>query len=189
MGKKQFIDKKKSVTFNLVYRSNANSDARPDGVLVDSDKGVRVGRVDPEAIGDASAESRRASPPGQEQRGPPPHAWRLQPGGAAHVASVRAAECALPAPPGPCRYPPGHPLSWLVEEDGPTGEELPEERRRELVSLGFPDDGYDYLAHLRSLGRGAASLEVDGAPGTAAAAPATPAIDEMRATGELRLIH
>ena len=27
--------------------------------------------------------------------------------------------------------------------------QLPEDRRRELVSLGFPDDGYDYLKHLK----------------------------------------
>ena len=32
--------------------------------------------------------------------------------------------------------------------------ELSEERRRELVSQGFPDDGYDYLRHLRDLGHG-----------------------------------
>ncbi|EFJ46956.1 hypothetical protein VOLCADRAFT_92444 [Volvox carteri f. nagariensis] len=31
---------------------------------------------------------------------------------------------------------------------------LSEERRRELLALGFPDDGYDYLRHLRDLGRG-----------------------------------
>ena len=27
--------------------------------------------------------------------------------------------------------------------------QVPEERRREIVDLGFPDDGYDYLKHLK----------------------------------------
>lgn len=27
--------------------------------------------------------------------------------------------------------------------------QLPEEKRREIVDLGFPDDGYDYLKHLK----------------------------------------
>ncbi|KAG2495893.1 hypothetical protein HYH03_006131 [Edaphochlamys debaryana] len=34
------------------------------------------------------------------------------------------------------------------------GYSMTEERRRELLALGFPDDGYDYLKHLRDLGRG-----------------------------------
>lgn len=64
----------------------------------------------------------------------------------------------LPSPRRP-RYPPGHPLAWLEEAGDSEGEELPEERRRELLQLGFPDDGYDYLRHMRTLGRGGASLE------------------------------
>ena len=34
------------------------------------------------------------------------------------------------------------------QEEGPVLQ-LPEDRRKELVSLGFPDDGYDYLKHLK----------------------------------------
>ncbi len=45
------------------------------------------------------------------------------------------------------RYPPGHPLAFLNEQ-----EPLTEERRREIIALGFPDDGYDYLKHLRRRG-------------------------------------
>ena len=55
------------------------------------------------------------------------------------------------------RYPPGHPLAWLEEDE--SVEEMSGTRRRELIDLGFPDDGYDYLKHLRTLGRGAATLE------------------------------
>lgn len=37
---------------------------------------------------------------------------------------------------------------------------MSEERRRELVEMGFPDDGYDYLKHMRAPGRGGrANLE------------------------------
>jgi hypothetical protein len=45
--------------------------------------------------------------------------------------------------------------------DGPF-EELPESRRREHIELGLPDDGYDYLKHLRSL-RPAPAAELDAA--------------------------
>lgn len=44
------------------------------------------------------------------------------------------------------RFPPGHPLAWLHE---PQKSIISEERRKEIVALGFPDDGYDYLQHLR----------------------------------------
>jgi len=59
----------------------------------------------------------------------------------------------------------GNPLSWLNEEDsiwggGQVGTSgLDESRRQELIELGFDDDGYDYLKHLRTLGRGQARLE------------------------------
>lgn len=44
---------------------------------------------------------------------------------------------------------------WLQDEV----DDISEERRKELIELGFPDDGYDYLKHLRVLGKGQASLE------------------------------
>ncbi len=50
------------------------------------------------------------------------------------------------------RYPPGHPLSWLDDEEGQAA--LSEERRQQILDLGFPDDGYDYLKHMRVLGQG-----------------------------------
>jgi protein LTV1 len=33
----------------------------------------------------------------------------------------------------------------------PAGGSLPDHARREILELGLPDDGYDYLAHLREL--------------------------------------
>ncbi|KAL6841927.1 hypothetical protein ACP4OV_028439 [Aristida adscensionis] len=35
--------------------------------------------------------------------------------------------------------------------DEGTGDDLPERVRQEIMALGLPDDGYDYLAHLREL--------------------------------------
>ena len=37
-----------------------------------------------------------------------------------------------------CRYPPGHPLAWLQEEQA--SAPMSEERRRELIELGFPGE-------------------------------------------------
>lgn len=82
----------------------------------------------------------------------------------------------------PCRYPPGHPLAWLEEEAEP---EMSEARRRELLELGFPDDGYDYLRHMRTMGVGGASLEGVGgeAAGRGAAAPEPAAAAGARGGG------
>lgn len=44
---------------------------------------------------------------------------------------------------------------WFQDEV----DDISENRRKELIELGFPDDGYDYLKHLRVLGKGQASLE------------------------------
>lgn len=44
---------------------------------------------------------------------------------------------------------------WFQDEV----DDISEDRRKELIELGFPDDGYDYLKHLRVLGKGQASLE------------------------------
>ncbi|PSC71647.1 LTV1-like protein isoform A [Micractinium conductrix] len=90
--------------------------------------------------------------------------------------AARAADAAAAAG---RRYPPGHPLAWLQEEQA--SAPMSEERRRELIELGFPDDGYDYLKHTRVLGRGVASLE--GMPAAAAivAAAAAAAAAEAEA--------
>ena len=52
---------------------------------------------------------------------------------------------------GPARQTP-----WWFQDEV---DDISEERRKELIELGFPDDGYDYLKHLRVLGKGQASLE------------------------------
>lgn len=58
---------------------------------------------------------------------------------------------------GASSFPVGHPLSWLQE---PPPDVMSPERRSELMGMGFPDDGYDYLKHMRAPGRGGkANLE------------------------------
>lgn len=117
MVKKKFIDKKKSVTYSLVYRSTEDADALPERTLMEAGRGgAAAGQPDVEAVAEA------------------------------HQTAVATR-----------RYPPGHPLAWI--EDQELQGEMTDERRRELVELGFPDDGYDYLRHVRTLGVGAGSLE------------------------------
>ncbi|XP_002967416.2 protein LTV1 homolog [Selaginella moellendorffii] len=41
-----------------------------------------------------------------------------------------------------------------------TPQGLPEHVRRELVEMGFPDDGYNYMKHMRSIGAGGGSVFV-----------------------------
>lgn len=51
---------------------------------------------------------------------------------------------------------PARQAAWWFQDEV---DEISEDRRKELIELGFPDDGYDYLKHLRVLGKGQASLE------------------------------
>lgn len=39
----------------------------------------------------------------------------------------------------------------VTAERLPRGSSLPDHVRREIVELGFPDDGYNYLSHLREI--------------------------------------
>ena len=58
-------------------------------------------------------------------------------------------------------YPTGHPLSFFQYEPA---SDLTEEQRQEMVDLGLPDDGYDYLKHLRDVaGSGKAEPSSEGA--------------------------
>lgn len=102
MGKKKpFIDKKKSTTYSLIYRSQDDAQADPEG----SDR-------------------------------------ILQPTDSVGVPDVQTEQVG--------RWPPGHPLAWLQAERA--NRVTDDARRREIVSLGLPDDGYDYMKHLRIVG-------------------------------------
>ncbi|KAL0054064.1 hypothetical protein WJX82_003186 [Trebouxia sp. C0006] len=58
---------------------------------------------------------------------------------------------------------------WFQDEV----DDISEDRRKELIELGFPDDGYDYLKHMRVLGKGQASLEGAEAHADAEVGPST----------------
>ena len=66
-------------------------------------------------------------------------------------------------------------------DDETASQPISEDRRRENLEYGFPDDGYDYMRHLRIIGRGQASMEQhsnrpsEGAPGTSTPAPSAAA--------------
>ena len=139
MGRrKPFVDKKKSTTYNVIYREAAQEDeTAEEREWVEKEKGVGVGRPDMDLL---------------EER----H----------HQESLQGR-----------RYPPGHPLSWLEEEEGQ--EALSEDRRKQNLDLGFPDDGYDYLKHLRVLGKGR------GEGLSTAEGPSAPAAANPPAAGEL----
>ena len=57
-GKKSFIDKKNSTTYNLIYRASEvpvdGEEAPPERQLVDSRLGIGIGRVDEESVSAAA---------------------------------------------------------------------------------------------------------------------------------------
>ena len=167
MGRRTpFIDKKRATSYSLVFASaedgNGNAGADPDAPAADG---------------------------GPPSSAPRPAADRILVSSALGVgigrpdaAAVAAASANRPPP----RYPPHHPLAWLENEDGAAGaaagaSSLTPARRREMLDLGFPDDGYDYLRHLREPAQ-ARAVEMSGEDGVgeetgaaAAAAAAAPA--------------
>jgi hypothetical protein len=63
------------------------------------------------------------------------------------------------------RWPASHPLAWLhAAETNKVGDDA---RRREIVGMGLPDDGYDYTKHLRVVGNQPASSLVENTAGKA----------------------
>ncbi|KAK3009373.1 hypothetical protein RJ639_013790, partial [Escallonia herrerae] len=115
MGKKKFIDKKKSATFQLIARdtSDPSYDIGPSGdrvfVRVDSSPYSIDGFFDDQKDAVPSdSDSIFADAPGD-------------------VDGVTLGGQFGPPPP------------------------LPDRVRREILELGFPDDGYNYLAHLREI--------------------------------------
>lgn len=61
-GKKSFIDKKNSTTYNLIYRASEvpvdGEENEPERQLVDSRLGIGIGRVDEESVSAAANSSR-----------------------------------------------------------------------------------------------------------------------------------
>lgn len=130
MGKKKFFDKKKSATFQLMARDTSDPNYSPDP------SGDRVFvRVDNNQYTPSSLEGRQndsdfADPDSIYADAPDDHDDEDQGGGYGGVVDHRSEATALP-----------------------------DHVRREILELGFPDDGYNYLAHVREItntGAGAA---------------------------------
>ncbi|KAL3690260.1 hypothetical protein R1sor_016569 [Riccia sorocarpa] len=148
MGKKKFIDRKKAATFHLVFRGydeDENPDA-PTRVFTRVDAGENFVRGfsddDPRSFQQSSEYGDR----GHDRSGE----------GTGEKYEFNNDE---------------EDYSRFADADEESGEEeeivsragkritsaeirkgLSEEKRRELIELGFPDDGYDYLQHLRKIG-------------------------------------
>jgi protein LTV1 len=136
--KKTFIDKKSATTYALVYRSTdgADDDAGAAALALAAEQGGRVLAADgADRVLVAQQPARPGEgPPRAAGGGPPPHDPRAV-----------------------YRHFFGGGDSDEGEGLGPGGGGggIPEAKRRELLSLGFPDDGYDYLKHMRVVGGGA----------------------------------
>lgn len=133
MGKKKFIDKKKSATFHLLARDSSapNYDDTPgsDRIFV---------RVDNNPVSVASFigsdELYGASGGGDDEPnsifGDAPEDNEDDENDDRVIGNSM--------------------LGWS-ENPGPAAQPLPEHVRREILELGFPDDGYNYLLHMREI--------------------------------------
>ncbi|KAG8377871.1 hypothetical protein BUALT_Bualt08G0078600 [Buddleja alternifolia] len=124
MGKKkQFIDKKKSATFQLMARdsSDPNYSSGPSGnqifVRVDNNNHYTPDSFFNDDVPDADADPDSIFADAPEDFD---------------------GEDANGAVGGACRY-------------EPQTSSLPDHVRREILELGFPDDGYNYLTHMRDI--------------------------------------
>ena len=130
MVKKKF-DKKSAKTYSLVYEPTARSEGTRDR---DDDKGQHIG----------------------EDTGDTTHALEEAAGASRVLHEFTSHSRSQPLPYDELqrfRQKQGHPLEWLMEERGLLKKEntLDEKKRHELIELGFDDDGYDYMQHLKTL--------------------------------------
>ena len=126
MVKKKF-DKKNATTYSLVYQPTGSEVA-----------GGLPGASDGQAPGEGDGAGAGAGAGGRMLHEFASHARSQQTLSEAELRKFRAKQ--------------GTPLDWLMEERGLKAENTLDERRRhELIELGFDDDGYDYLQHLKTL--------------------------------------
>ena len=163
MGKKKpFIDKKRAVTFSLVYagEGDSSSGSEDEQQYEDHDQQQEDERREDEkrdGVGEKKSLSSSSSPLPPPSSSPgirrvlvpvddlgkgPSVTWEGNQGGNTTGEGSSYPQQSLNA---------FAPPSWLMEKMGfePELPPLEESRRREILELGFPDDGYDYLKHLR----------------------------------------
>lgn len=122
MGKKKFVDKKKSATFQLLARDSSDPNYDPQGP-----SGDRVFiRVD----------NNQYAPPGFGDEANEDNDNDYDPDSIFADAPEDDGEDGIKPKPKPI---------------GASSSTLPENIRREILELGLPDDGYNYLLHLREI--------------------------------------
>lgn len=130
MGKKKFIDKKKSATFQLLARDssdpNYNETSGSDRIFVRVDNnpvslGSFIGSDEPYGGGDDDPNSIFDDAPEDNEDDENDN-----------------------------RFLGNSMLGWSGNA-GTAAQPLPEHVRREILELGFPDDGYNYSLHLREI--------------------------------------
>ncbi|WOL09583.1 hypothetical protein Cni_G18336 [Canna indica] len=137
MGKKKFIDKKKSATFQLLARDTAA------GVL-SLDGGPETDRVF------VRVDNNPLSFPGFLDEG--------DDGNQGHSGPIDEPESIFADAPGDTDDQEGFvvvgglpPLAAAASSRSSRGDHLPDHVRREILALGLPDDGYNYLLHMREI--------------------------------------
>ncbi|QDZ24451.1 hypothetical protein HOP50_13g69900 [Chloropicon primus] len=146
MGKKKaFIDKKKATTFTLVYAGESDTEETSD----EEDKAVS-GQEQPllAAGGDHANDGGGQEAKQGQGQGSSSSSIRRVLVPVDEVGNAAASMSSVPPPPA------SQPPSWLLAKMGlshlePELPVLEEAKRKEILELGFPDDGYDYTRHLR----------------------------------------
>lgn len=138
MGKKKFIDKKNSATFQLFARDSSSCDPAAPPASGDADRVfVRVDNNPHYSAPESFAED------GEDENGSHhkdvADDEELDPYSVFADAAEGSDEDDAPPFAG------GGPMAR------PEGAPLPDHVRREILELGLPDDGYNYLAHLREI--------------------------------------
>lgn len=179
MGKKKFLDKKKSATFVLMHRETEGADddvsarvfTRVDGGFTpvpgfseedprtNPDYGYETDEGGSEGEGEGEEESSVFADADEDDDGRSVRSRRS----VVSRATTRRSSFST--------------ASRAVAHKGP----LPDHVRKELIELGFPDDGYDYMQHMRKIG-------VSGVGGSFV--PTTrPKPEKLRADVKVILVH
>ncbi|BBN20026.1 protein LTV1 [Marchantia polymorpha subsp. ruderalis] len=149
MGKKKFIDKKKSATFTLIYRESEADDTSeaPSRIFtrVDGGDGYVKGFSDDDpryfmqsecGDGPGDRDAIEEGSDGEEFDSDGEEESRFD-----DADEESGEEDVAPAPKKRSSAP-----AAAIRKG------LSAEKRRELIEMGYPDDGYDYLQHMRKIG-------------------------------------
>jgi len=142
MGKKKsFVNKKNSATFRLVCRDSSSTSSDPFGFLSDGDRVFT--RVDDGTsyVPGFTDDDPRANLEEEEEEEEADSIFADADEDPDEEPNVR---------PKKDKYKSTHPKPY-GSNNGQGQGPLPDHIRKEIIELGFPDDGYNYLTHLREI--------------------------------------